>query len=168
MQAAHAAEVARLKDRIRELEDLLARLRAQMEESNKMSFKYEQVRLELDAALQLPIGKTVSRIQDIIQELGCVLLRRACAACCCALTRTHAHDAGSSRKRRRRRRRRGSKLARPHCSINPTGHSCNDSKSIMARVCVVGRVGSFRAACAHLQRSTKAQRSSRAIRRARP
>jgi hypothetical protein len=85
MQAAHAAEVARLKDRIRELEDLLARLRAQMEESNKMSFKYEQVRLELDAALQLPIGKTVSRIQDIIEELGVFQARsRARLSCVCA------------------------------------------------------------------------------------
>jgi uncharacterized protein involved in exopolysaccharide biosynthesis len=70
LQARHAEEVKRLQDRIAELEAMLARLKAELDEANATTFYYEKVRRELDAALQLPIGKTVSRIQEIIEELG--------------------------------------------------------------------------------------------------
>lgn len=80
MRAQHAAEVARLQDRIKELEALLAKMKADLAEAKQMGVYYEKVRLELDAALQLPIGKTVSRIQEIIEELGAPP-RNACCAC---------------------------------------------------------------------------------------
>ncbi len=70
LAAKHAAEVARLMDRIKELEAMLAALRSELDESSKMGAYYDKVRVELTAALQLPIGKTVARIDQIINELG--------------------------------------------------------------------------------------------------
>ena len=69
LQAKHAAEVARLMERIRELEAMLAALRMELDENAKMGVYYDKVRIDLTAALQLPIGKTVSRIEEIISAL---------------------------------------------------------------------------------------------------
>ena len=56
-------------ERIRELEAMLAALRMELDENAKMGVYYDKVRIDLTAALQLPIGKTVSRIEEIISAL---------------------------------------------------------------------------------------------------
>ena len=129
MQQAHAAEVQRLQDRIRELEDQLKRLKDQLAESNQMGVYYDKVRLELDAALQLPIGKTVSRIQVRLRSQRAQRSVDLCADC-----RLHPFVRKLSRSwasSRRRPRRRWPSSSRKHfalcaaCSIPSRLGGCN-------------------------------------------
>ena len=64
------AQIAALKAQAERDAAELAKLRKELDDAGATTFYYEQVRRELEAAMQLPIGKTVGRIQEIIEELG--------------------------------------------------------------------------------------------------
>jgi len=70
MRAELEAQIAALKAQAELDAAAMAKLRKDLDEAGATTFYYEKVRLELDAALELPIGKTVSRIMEIIEELG--------------------------------------------------------------------------------------------------
>jgi hypothetical protein len=76
-----AAELARLRGEN-------DKLKADLENANKVSFKYEIVRKELAEALEMPIGKTVGRMTEIIEELknepAIASRERACLPACLA------------------------------------------------------------------------------------
>ena len=64
------AQIAALKAQAERDAAELAKLRKEVADAGATTFYYEKVQKELDAAMQLPIGKTVARIQEIIEELA--------------------------------------------------------------------------------------------------
>ena len=58
-----AAELARLRAEN-------ARMQKELDDASKVKFKYEIVRKDLTEALEMPIGKTVGRMTEIIEDLN--------------------------------------------------------------------------------------------------
>jgi hypothetical protein len=77
LRAELEAQIAALKAQAERDAAELARLRAdnekmkaELDKAGQIQFKYEIVRKELAEALEMPIGKTVGRMTEIIEELN--------------------------------------------------------------------------------------------------
>lgn len=58
-----------LMAQIKSLQDEIDRLTAELNRQRTAKVKYDQVRVDLQGALEMPIGRTVGRIQEIIDDL---------------------------------------------------------------------------------------------------
>ena len=70
LRAELEAQIAALKAQAERDAAELSKLRKELDDAGKIKFKYEIVRKELSEALEMPIGKTVGRMTEIIEELN--------------------------------------------------------------------------------------------------